>query len=47
MADVVIDNSGSRADLEASVARAWKWVEGLRPAVSPRPLVTRPPASSV
>jgi len=33
MADIVIDNSGPPADLEASVARVWKWVEGLRPAV--------------
>jgi dephospho-CoA kinase len=30
MANVVIDNSGSVADLEAAVARAWSWIEGLR-----------------
>jgi dephospho-CoA kinase len=30
MADIVIDNTGSRADLDASVARVWEWVEGLR-----------------
>lgn len=29
-ADLVIDNHGSRADLEAEVARAWDWIEGLR-----------------
>jgi dephospho-CoA kinase len=30
MADVVVDNSGSRDDLTAGVARAWAWIEGLR-----------------
>jgi dephospho-CoA kinase len=30
IADVLIDNSGSVADLEAEVARAWSWIEGLR-----------------
>jgi dephospho-CoA kinase len=30
MADVVIDNSGSRSGLEADVARAWAWIEELR-----------------
>jgi dephospho-CoA kinase len=30
MADIVVDNTGSRPDLEASVARVWTWVEGLR-----------------
>jgi dephospho-CoA kinase len=30
MAGIVIDNSGSRADLEASVGRVWEWIEGLR-----------------
>lgn len=28
-ADYVIDNSGSRADLEAEVDRCWAWIEGL------------------
>lgn len=30
IADVVIDNGGSRADLEPQVAQAWEWIEGLR-----------------
>jgi dephospho-CoA kinase len=30
MADVVIDNAGSRDDLTAGVARAWDWIERLR-----------------
>lgn len=29
-ADLVIDNSGSLADLAAEVDRAWEWVQGLR-----------------
>ena len=29
-ADLVIDNGGSLQDLEAEVARAWAWIEGLR-----------------
>jgi dephospho-CoA kinase len=29
-ADRVIDNSGSRADLEAQVDEAWRWIESLR-----------------
>ena len=32
MADMVVDNSGSRADLESSVARVWAWLEDLRSA---------------
>ena len=28
-ADFVIDNSGSRADLEAAVDRAWEWIQSL------------------
>ena len=28
LADIVIDNSGDRAALEAQVERAWKWLEG-------------------
>ncbi len=31
-ADLVVDNSGDRTDLEAEVERAWTWIEGLRPA---------------
>ena len=30
LADLVIDNTGSRAHLEAEVERAWKWIESLR-----------------
>ena len=30
-ADLVVDNSGSLADLDAEVARAWAWIETLRP----------------
>ena len=30
MAGIVIDNSGSLRDLEASVGRVWEWVEALR-----------------
>jgi dephospho-CoA kinase len=30
-ADLVVDNSGSLADLEAEVDRAWAWIETLRP----------------
>ena len=30
IADVVIDNAGSLADLEAEVDRAWAWLDGLR-----------------
>ena len=30
-ADVVVDNSGSPADLEAEVDKAWAWIESLRP----------------
>jgi len=30
LADVVIDNRGSRADLEAAVDRAWAWIISLR-----------------
>src|SRR5581483_8491032 len=30
LADVVIDNSGDRAQLAAEVGRAWAWIEGLR-----------------
>jgi dephospho-CoA kinase len=30
MADLVIENSGSRAELQAAVGRAWSWLEGLR-----------------
>lgn len=30
LADFVVDNSGDRAQLEAEVDRAWKWIEGLR-----------------
>jgi dephospho-CoA kinase len=29
LADFVIDNSGSRADLEAEVDRCWAWLETL------------------
>jgi dephospho-CoA kinase len=30
IADVVVDNSGSEADLAAEVDRIWAWIEGLR-----------------
>ena len=30
MAGIVVDNSGSRSDLESSVGRVWEWIEGLR-----------------
>ena len=30
LADVVIDNSGSRTELEAQVDRAWRWLEGIK-----------------
>lgn len=30
LADFVIDNNGSLADLEAQVARCWDWIESLR-----------------
>jgi len=30
-ADFVIDNSGSRAQLDAQVDKAWAWIENLRP----------------
>ena len=30
-ADLVVDNSGSLADLDAEVDRAWSWIESLRP----------------
>jgi len=39
-ADVVIDNSGSVADLSAEVVRAWAWIEGLERPV-PGEAVTR------
>jgi dephospho-CoA kinase len=29
LADVVIDNQGTRRELEAGVDRAWEWLEGL------------------
>ena len=29
-ADLVIDNSGSLEDLEDQVAKAWRWIQGLR-----------------
>ncbi|MBX3283972.1 MAG: dephospho-CoA kinase [Acidimicrobiales bacterium] len=29
-ADLVVDNSGTLADLDAQVERAWAWIEGLR-----------------
>ena len=32
IADVVIDNSGTREELEAEVERAWQWIEQLREA---------------
>jgi dephospho-CoA kinase len=35
IADVVIDNSGDLDDLEAAVARAWAWIEGLAGAPQP------------
>jgi len=30
LADVVIDNSGSEADLNLEVERLWRWIDGLR-----------------
>lgn len=34
LADLVIDNGGSREQLEAELDRAWAWIEGLRAAES-------------
>ena len=36
-ADLVLDNHGTVADLEAEVERAWAWIEGLRAELSPGP----------
>jgi dephospho-CoA kinase len=35
LADVVIDNSGSPAELEAEVERAWAWIQAKRQELSP------------
>lgn len=35
LADLVIDNSGDRAHLDAEIDRAWRWLDGLRRGVAP------------
>jgi dephospho-CoA kinase len=38
LADLVLDNSGSRDLLEAEIDRAWKWLSGRAASVPPEPL---------
>jgi dephospho-CoA kinase len=40
-ADIVIDNSGSREDLEAEIDRVWAWIETLAQSAPPAPEVGR------